>query len=176
VRFIILNSLVEEEAQAAYLTEQLERPGAKWTVMISHYSIFSPRPNRGNYRSSLLWQPILDKYGVDMVLQGHDHLYARGHIPVRSTDGSFSEDFQTLYVTSVSGTKQYGISNEQLESYASRGYQPDKLAEQKQFFQVIEVDGNSLTYTAYTADGEVFDKVLISKDPDTGKKTLQTLR
>jgi 3',5'-cyclic AMP phosphodiesterase CpdA len=176
VRFIVLNSLVEVEAQTAYLEQELQRPGADWTVLVSHYSIFSPRPNRGKYKSSLLWQPLLEKYGVDLVLQGHDHLYARGHVPVRSVDDTFGDDFQTLYVTSVSGPKQYAISQEQLATYTSRGYRPDKQAEQKQFFQVIEVDGTRLLYTAYTADGEIYDQAAITKDPETGVKTLENLK
>lgn len=172
VRIIVLNSLVEVEAQADYLRQQLQRPGAKWTVLTSHYSIFSPRPKR-DYPSSRLWLPIIEEFGVDLVLQGHDHLYARGHQPVRTSTGEFSDSFQTLFVTSVSGKKQYKVSQEVMSSYTAKGYNSDVTAEQKQFFQVIDVDGDSLTYTAYTADGAVFDKATISKDPETGVKSLK---
>lgn len=172
VRIIVLNSLVEVEAQAAYLRQQLERPGAQWTVVTSHYSIFSPRPNR-DYPSSRLWLPIIEEFGVDLVLQGHDHLYARGHQPVRSSTGEFGDAFQTLFVTSVSGKKQYKVLQEMVDSHAIKGYQSEITAEQKQFFQVIEVNGNALTYTAYTADGEVFDQATITKDPETGVKELR---
>ena len=52
-------------------------------------------------------------------------------------------------------------------------YQLDAVGEQKQFFQVIEVDGYTLTYTAYTATGEIYDQVAIRKDPETGEKHLE---
>jgi hypothetical protein len=172
VRIIVLNSLVEVEAQADYLRRQLQRPGAKWTILTSHYSIFSPRPKR-DYPSSRLWLPIIEEFGVDLVLQGHDHVYARGHQPARTSTGDFGEAFQTLFVTSVSGKKQYKVDHEVMNSYNDKGYNSNVTAEQKQFFQVIDVDGDSLTYTAYTADGAVFDKATISKDPETGVKSLK---
>ena len=33
-----------------------------------------------------IWKPLFDKYGVDLVLNGHDHTYARGHIPIKSSN------------------------------------------------------------------------------------------
>ena len=173
VRIIALNCLVEPEAQAVYLREQLARPGANWTIVTSHYSIFSPRPERDNYPSSKLWLPVIEELGADLVLQGHDHLYARGQKPVREVSGESGYTLQTMFITSVSGAKQYKVSQEQLDSYKGSGYRAVALGEQMQFFQVIAVEGNQLTYTAYTADGEVYDRAILIKDPETGLKYLE---
>ena len=173
VRIIVLNCITDPEVQADYLRRQLQRPGATWTVVTSHYSIFSPIEGRSETRSSKLWLPIIEEYGVDLVLQGHDHVYVRGHQPVRETSGKSGNAFQTLFVTSMSGMKQYSASMPTLESYASSGYKMDTLAEQKQFFQVIEVDGNRLTYKAYTADGQLHDQAVLTKDSETGIKQLE---
>ena len=172
VRIIVLNCLAELEAQAEYLRKQLSRPGAKWTILTSHFSMFSPRKGRPEYKSTKLWLPIIEEFGVDLVLQGHDHAYARGHQPIRETSEESSNSFQTMYVTSVSGPKQYAVSRESLADFGSKDYQLDAVGEQKQFFQVIEVDGYTLTYTAYTATGEIFDKVVILKDSETGIKEM----
>ncbi|MEX0320701.1 MAG: fibronectin type III domain-containing protein [Puniceicoccaceae bacterium] len=172
VRFIVLDSMREVAKQAEYLEKQLKSSGAKWNIVVSHYSLFALKTGRGE-EIRRLWKPILDKYGVDLMLQGHDHAYARGHVPVRATDGSYGSEFETMYVTSVSGPKQYEISPGLLESYAPDGYNNDSKAMQQQFFQVIDVDGNRLTYKAYTADGELFDEATIRKDPSTGKKVLE---
>ncbi len=172
VRFIVLDSMREVEWQADYLERQLQRPGAKWTIVTCHFSLFALKAGRAeNVRT--LWKPILDKYGVDLVLQGHDHAYARGHVPIRATDGSYKSGFQTMYVTSVSGPKQYAISPGVLESYAPGGYRNDAKATQQQFFQVISIDGNRLSYKAYTADGELYDEAVITKNHLLGKKTLK---
>lgn len=172
VRFIVLDSMREVALQAEYLEKQLKRPGAKWTIVVSHYSLFALRAGRGE-EVRRLWKPVLDKYGVDLVLQGHDHAYARGHVPVRATDGSYGSEFQTMYVTSVSGPKQYEITPGLLESYAPDGYSNEVNTIQQQFFQVIDVEGDQLTYKAYTADGELFDEAVIRKDPTSGTKILQ---
>lgn len=173
VRVIVLNSIMNPEAQTKYLEEKLRQPGAKWKILTCHYSIFSPAKGRDFPYARKAWKPLLDKYGVDLVLQGHDHTYARGQVPVKTVNGGYLDRFQTLYVTSVSGTKMYEISPSQLKSYASQGYRPIKTAEQKQFFQVINIEGDKLTYTAYTADGEKYDQAVITKDFETGKKTLE---
>jgi hypothetical protein len=170
VRIIVLNSLQEVEAQADYIRKQMERPGANWTILTSHYSIFSPRPKR-DYLSSRLWLPIIEELGIDLVLQGHDHVYVRGHQPVRLASGSTSEAFQTMFVTSVSGAKQYKIDEGIMAAHAEKDYRQDASGVQQQFFQVIAIDGNTLSYKAYSADGELFDEAMIVKDGETGAKT-----
>jgi len=172
MRIIVLNSLQEIEAQTDYLEKQLRRPGAQWTVVATHYSLFSPRAGRDYEKQRNAWKPLLDKYGVDIVLQGHDHVYARGYVPERSTDGGYKDDFQTLYVTSVAGPKMYKIGENKLDSYKEDGYVAGNTAENTQFFQVITVDGGRLVYEAFTATGMLYDRVEIKKDSTTGKKRM----
>lgn len=62
------------------------------------------------------WKPLLDKYNVDLVLNGHDHSYARGHVPIRTTDKDEVNGLGTVYVTSVSGPKQYKTDSERMNS------------------------------------------------------------
>ncbi|MEX0326961.1 MAG: fibronectin type III domain-containing protein [Puniceicoccaceae bacterium] len=173
LRVIVLNCIDDIETQAKYLRQQLKRPGAKWTVVTSHYSIFTPNKKRGLQQSTKLWLPIIEEFSVDLVLQGHDHAYLRGHQPVRFASGEAGDSLQTMFVTSMSGAKQYDIAHERVETYARMNYSPDKKGVQKQFFQVIEVNGLELTYSAYTADGVLFDRAVITKDPETGLKHLQ---
>lgn len=73
-------------------------------------------------------------------------------------------------MTSVSGPKQYDLDKKHIETYSKEGYQLDKSAEQTQFFQVITVDEDKLIYVAYTALGEEYDRAVIMKNFDTGKK------
>jgi len=173
IRLIVLNSNDKLEAQTKYLEQQLKHSTAKWKIIISHHSVFSPAKGRNFQFARDHWKPLLDKYGVDLVLNGHDHTYARGHIPVRTTDGQDTRDLGTVYVTSVSGPKQYKLDPKQMQSYAAEGYRPDKTAEQIQFFQVITVEDNTLTYVAYTTLGEEYDRATITKDFTTEKKTLE---
>ena len=173
IRIIVLNSNDDLEAQTEYLNKQLENTTAKWKIVTCHHSVFSPAKGRNFQFARDHWKPLLDKYGVDLVLNGHDHTYARGHVPVRTTDGKASNDLGTVYVTSVSGPKQYVIDDEQMKGYAVDGYSRDKKGEQTQFYQVISIEGETLTYVAYTVLGDEYDRAVIVKDFSTGRKELR---
>ena len=173
VRIIVLNSNYCLNEQTSYLEEQLRNCTAKWKIVTCHHSVFSPARKRNFQFGRDEWKPLFDKYGVDLVLNGHDHTYARGHVPVRSAAESDVGNLGTVYVTSVSGPKQYRFSREQLESYADEGYQLDQPANLKQFFQVINIENDTLTYVAYTVLGDEYDRAVISKDFGTGTKKLR---
>ena len=85
---------------------------------------------------------------------------------------SQSENIKTLYITSVSGPKQYKLDREQIKNYESDGYNNDKFGEQTQFFQVINIEDEKLIYSAYTTLGTLYDRAIITKDFATGKKTI----
>ena len=141
-----MNSTDFLEKQTAYIEEKLSKSDAKWKIVTCHHSVFSPAVGRDFEFARKNWKPLFDKYGVDLVLNGHDHTYARGHVPVKSQDENKSGNFNTLYITSVSGPKQYKIGLEQLEDYKTDGYLSNKLGEQTQFFQVISIENESLIY------------------------------
>lgn len=171
VRVIALNSTDELEAQTEYIEKQLKDSTAKWKILTCHHSIFAPAEGRNFQFARDNWKPILDKYGVDLVLNGHDHTYARGHVPVVTSD-SADTGLGTVYVTSVSGPKMYKLDLDQLNGYSLDGYRLDKSAEQTQFFQVITIEDDTLTYEAYTVLGEKYDSFVITKDFETGEKAL----
>jgi len=172
IRIIVLNSNDKLEEQTQYIKKQLKSSSAKWNIIVCHHSVFSPAKGRDFEFARKNWKPLLDKYNVDLVLNGHDHTYARGHVPVRTTEQDSSDEVRTVYVTSVSGPKQYQLDREQLKGYEADGYQSVMSGEQTQFYQVLTVEDNQLVYTAYTALGEVYDRVVVTKDFKTGKKQL----
>jgi len=40
------------------------------------------------------------------------------------------------------------------------------MGENTQFYQVISIDGDALHYAAYSADGELYDEVRLTRSPD----------
>ena len=93
-------------------------------------------------------------------------------MPVKSPNTDELGNFKTLYVTSVSGPKQYKVDNEALNNYISDGYINQKTGEQTQFYQVISIEDNKLFYDAYTVLGDKYDSAIITKDFSSGKKYL----
>lgn len=160
------------EAQKIWLDSILEKNKSPWIILTLHYPFFSTKPQRDNEELRVHFKPIIDKYGVDLVLQGHDHAYGRGTVDNLS-EGSSIYDNQggTVYVVSVSGPKMYNISSDPWM---------DRRATNLQLFQIISLDRNSLDYFAYTATGKLYDAFtirknasgkneIISKIPDTAE-------
>ena len=169
---LVLNSTGHLEEQTEYIREKLTNSDAKWKIVTNHHSVFSPAEGRDFEYARKVWKPMFEKYGVDLVLNGHDHTYARGHTPVKSQNVNESGIFKTLYVTSVSGPKQYKIDKVKIKKYEVDGYKSDKMREETQFFQVINIDNNKLTYSAYTTLGDLYDRAIITKDFSNGEKTI----
>ena len=170
IRIVALDSNNEIDAQAKWLDGVLANNPNAWTVLTFHHPIFSSGKSRDNKEKREKWKPIIDKYKVDLVLQGHDHTYARGHTPVRMTEEKQGRQVTSMYVNSVSGPKMYEFMKEGWDVYRDEGVVLDRKAENTQFFQVIRIDGNLLTYKAYTATGELYDAFQMKKNEDGSKE------
>ncbi len=156
MRIISLNSNRKQEEQIPWLEMLLANNPKKWTVITFHHPLFSASAGRSNKRLRELWKPILDKYQVDLVLQGHDHSYARGRVSPGENviDGiNLRDQTGTVYVVSVSGGKMYNIG----EDWTAIGAERDRIGENTQLFQVITIEGDRLRFESYTAIGELYD-------------------
>jgi 3',5'-cyclic AMP phosphodiesterase CpdA len=144
--------------QLTWLEALLKQNPNRWTIVVQHQPMYPIAKGRDyvEMREALL--PLYDKYRVDLVLQGHDHTYARTHklaggkVVTPSHPG-------TIYAISVSGPKMYEIDDHFPTLRATT------LAH-TQAFQVIEVDGDKLSYDAYAIEGERIDTFLLLKHPD----------
>jgi hypothetical protein len=173
VRFISMNSntgAVPSANRAEFLSVQaqwleglLQNNPNKWTVVTFHHPMFSNEPARNNPTQRAAWLPILERYGVDLVLQGHDHSYARGNLVAGSSSQGGNG---TMYVVSVSGPKMYGADN---SNWVENGALQRKMLTNTQLWQVISVDGDKLTYKAKTATGRLHDQFTIDKPAGQAK-------
>ena len=85
VLVIGLDSNRDQQIQAEWLDQLLSENTAQWVVCSFHHPIFSTAKDRDNPELRAMWKPIIDKYKVDLVLQGHDHSYGRTGLQVPST-------------------------------------------------------------------------------------------
>ena len=161
-RIIVLNTNKLTEEQVPWLEGILANNPKKWTVVTYHHPLFSASGGRDNEELRNLWKPLFDKYQVDIALQGHDHSYARGRVaPQNEVDGVNMRDYTgTVYVVSVSGGKMYSLRPNAWDGWEA---ERDRAAENTQLVQVIDVNGDTLSYKAYTATGELYDAFDIIK-------------
>jgi 3',5'-cyclic AMP phosphodiesterase CpdA len=157
VRIVSLNSNEQQALQARWLDAVLSENPNRWTILTFHHPIYSAAKDRDNPALRRLWQPVIARHRVDLVLQGHDHTYARsGLIGTENTaTGAGARDPEgTIYVVSVSGPKMYNLA---------RAPWMQRVAEDTQLYQVIAIDGDTLTYEARTATGDLYDAFELTK-------------
>ncbi len=145
-RFIILNSNQFWQEQATWLDQVLSESKQTWNILAFHHPIRNAVVGRQNEQVVEYWQPIIEKHKVDLVLQGHDHTYARGFLD--------KEQKGALYLVSVGGEKMYDLTEQDWML---------RKAENTQLYQVMEINGNELIYNSYTPDGKIYDAFSLTK-------------
>lgn len=153
IRLVVLNSNKNIKQQAAWLEEVLKTNPKKWLIVSFHHPIYSVSRgaiNEGIYQH---WKPLLEKYKVDLVLQGHDHIYGRtrGEKPTAGRH-------RPVYVVSVSGPKMYDRHPEALPM--------DVIVEKQQLYQTLHIAGDRLVYRAKSVDAKLVDSFELQKTPD----------
>ena len=156
VRIVVLNSNRKLEKQAGWLEKILAQNPNKWTVIAFHHPVHALVYVPDVKNLTQIWKPIFDKYKVDLVLQGHEHIYSRG-IGQKNSSKQLSGP---VYITSVSGPKMYKLKSRD---------RMDRFGENMQLFQVISVSRDILYYRAITVTGELYDAFNILNEKN-GKK------
>jgi predicted MPP superfamily phosphohydrolase len=155
VRLVMLNGNERLEEQAKWLDHTLSVNPQPWTIAAIHQPLYSTRRRGHDKLLQDLFVPVFDKYAVDLVLQGHDHAYARTY-KLRNGNKVTGKEKGTVYVISVCGPKSYLISQRNKHLMV-------KLGTGRQLFQVISVEGNRLRYEVFNALGELFDSFELEK-------------
>ncbi len=163
VRIISLNTEEKTDVQIPWLERVLAANPNRWTVLTFHRPMFSSAKGRDNKALREAWMPVFDKYKVDLVLQGHDHTYARSR-NLRAGVNVKNDASGTVYVVSVSGPKMYNLEREDWMA---------RTAEDTQLYQVIRVDGGTLRYEARTVTGELYDAFELQKRGDRTNKLVE---
>jgi hypothetical protein len=78
VRFFALDSNYVDKAQLEWLDKQLMASGSEWKIMFFHHPLYSSGETHGSAELQRgLLEPVFTKYGVNVVLTGHEHFYER---------------------------------------------------------------------------------------------------
>ena len=162
-RFISLNSNEQQAIQAEWLDQVLASNPNRWTIVTFHHPMYSSARGRDNVGLRHIWKPILDKYKVDLVLQGHDHSYARTGLELPEDAENLDvgvnvKSGSTVYVVSVSGPKQYDVGDRFFFQRKASG---------AQLYQIINVDHDRIRYEARVANGQLYDAFELRKDSDS---------
>lgn len=183
VLFISLNSNNRNTVEHRELLKKAveSNPDAKWKVVIFHHDIYgSGQPHSDTDGANLraLFAPLMDEFGIDMCLTGHDHSYARSYLMADGTAIQYDDSVAinpegTLYIAagSASGskfyklatTKQYYIaerSNTQIPTFSTIDFSDESIV-----IKTYDYNGNKYAddYTLYKTGEKVSMKDLIAQ-------------
>jgi len=184
--FICLNSNNKDYGEHKVTIEKAiaENPNVKWRVVTFHHPPYTvARHALDKYitdmRSTLV--PILKENKIDLVLNGHDHVYTRTHVmdgtkPIieweNGEEGKAPNEYVNpkgiIYVTtnSASGSKFYDIMQDKKFEYSAV-----KNQEKVPNISNVKVTDNSIEVTTYrTSDKSIVDSFKIVKEDPTPVK------
>lgn len=130
---------------SAWIEDDLKNSGAVWNVVVMHHPVYALADDRVAEMVKENWAPIFEKYGVDLVFCGHQHVYSRSY-PM--TDGAIDYDNGVTYIMGNSGQKFY--------SSADETYQ-EKTIYSMSTCQVVRIDGSTMEVLTYDRDGNELD-------------------
>jgi hypothetical protein len=161
VLFIGLDSEAASSSSALLAAEKewfgkvIESNFAQYIVVFMHRSFYGSIYADVSAAIRSNWQPLFDKYGVDLALTGHDHVYCRtGSIynGVTSTDPNNG----TVYLMGgSSGQKFYGlVPNASYPTF-------EKTIETTSTAQIFKVTSTGLELNTVDLFGNIQDSVII---------------
>ena len=158
VQFFLLDSNRELPyllTQREWLKEQLAQSRARWKIVVLHHPLFSIRSRSRNLIQREVFNGLLETYGVDLVLQAHDHAYAR------MTAHEDGRAVTPVYTISHCSPKNYDIYDDD---------RFDKSIASGRFYQTVCISGDTLTMAAYEVyHHSLCDSLQIIKDKDIAK-------
>jgi len=137
-------------SQRRWLKQALEKAkDARWKIVVLHHPVYSVRGKLRHFFIRHLFDPLLREDSVDMVLQGHEHCYAR--MISKNENGALTTP---IYLISEFSTKDYQINLDGKYSRFGNGMR---------FYQVFDVASDTLSLKTYTETGELYDQIRIVK-------------
>lgn len=122
--FIVINANNYNAADHEALIKKAikSNPNAKWRIVVMHQDIYGSGLDHSDSDGILLrtqFTPIYDANKIDVVLQGHDHTYARTY--QLSSDGKQHADFSEYKAAGQSG-QHHNLINEALKDSAKKSF------------------------------------------------------
>ena len=146
VRFFVFDTNLMDPKQVDWIDGALKQSLDQWKIAIFHHPIYSDGDRHGpDIALRVLLEPILVRYGVDVVFSGHEHVYER----IKPQKGI------TYFVAGSSGQLRKG------------GLTPSGITaagfDQDQAFVVVAIDGDQMSFQAMSRTGTIVDAGVIAR-------------
>jgi len=152
VRFVALDSTLMDRKQLEWLETTLKDAREDWKICYFHHPLYSNANRHGSsFDLRLVLEPLLVKYGVNVVFSGHDHVYER----IKPQKGIY------YFVSGAAGQLRNGNMRPTADTAAS--------FDQDQSFMLIEVTGTEMFFQAISRTGRTVDSSVIQRHTRAGE-------
>jgi predicted phosphodiesterase len=149
VQFFVLDSNYMDSTQLDWIQHQLSESNAKWKIAYFHHPLYSDgRFHGADVDLRKLLMPIFEKYGMNVVLSGHDHIYER----FKPEDGIY------FFLVGNSGELRYHNLRQGSEIMAA-GFDTDRT------FMMVEINGDKLYFQTVSRAGQTVDSGVLARQP-----------
>ena len=147
VRFLALDSTLMDAKQVAWIEATLQGAQEDWKICYFHHPLYSNADRHGSSVDlRLRLEPIFQKFGVDVVFSGHDHVYER----LQPQKGI------SYFVSGAAGQLRRGNMSPSPQTAAS--------FDQDQSFMLVEVAGAEMNFQAISRTGRIVDSGVIRNE------------
>jgi predicted phosphodiesterase len=147
VRFFALDSNYMDSEQLDWLKKQLQASSERWKICFFHHPLYSDAKYHGpdlDLRAQLV--PLFEKYEVNVVFSGHDHVYER----IKPQNGIY------YFVMGSAGKLRYHNLRRPSSEMAA-GFDTDRA------FMIVEIAGNNFYIQAISRTGKVVDHAVLKR-------------
>jgi predicted phosphodiesterase len=156
VAFFALDSNYMDPAQLGWIEQNLQNTKSKWKICYFHHPLYNDGRSHGpdlDLRTQLV--PLFKKYGVNLVLSGHEHVYER-----LKPQGN-------IYYLILGNSAKLMTNDFKPSEQMQKGFDTDRG------FMLVEINGDKLYFqvisrTGQTIDAGVFDR---QTQPSTSSAT-----
>ena len=129
-------------AQYNWLVNDLSSTTKPWKIILQHEPGWGAGTHANNTNIQNALHPLFKQYGVDLIVNGHNHNYARALVETKN------------YVTTGGGGAPL---------YTPSASYPNIVKVDKSYhFTEIDINGSALTMTARRADGTVIETIAVN--------------
>jgi 3',5'-cyclic AMP phosphodiesterase CpdA len=140
VRFLALDTTLMDPTQVAWTEATLRDAREGWKICYFHHPLYSNAARHGASEDiRVLLEPIFVKHGVDVVFQGHDHVYER----LKPQNGIH------YFVSGAGGQLRRGNMRPTQQTAA--------YFDQDQSFMLVEVAGSTMYFQSISRTGRIVD-------------------
>ena len=150
VHFFVLDTNDPDPGQLSWFAGALRDSGEGWKICLFHHPLYSNGQTHGSdLELRAMLEPILVKYGANVVFSGHDHVYER----ITPQQGI------TYFVSGAGGELRKGDVKPAKNTAA--------YFDQDRSFVLVEIDGDDLHFEAISRVGKSVDSGVITLHPKT---------